>query len=367
MREATGSRAVGLEWLEDAPPPVRIGIVGCGPALGMYFEEPGYADLIDVVACADLRAERAAAAIARFPKARRQSLEELLANDDVEIVLNLTEPGTHGAVTLEALRQGKCVYSEKPLALDLAEARAIVAGQTADCRVACAPDTFLGRAGHLARNALDGGLIGEPRLAVGGFFGAGSAARLSDPTWPGTLPDVGVYYVAWLVFLLGAAVDVKGVASVLLGDDPDESRRAWAARTGVSTHSVAVIEFASGAIASLVIGFGLGPSESPHLELHGDGGVLSVPNPAFFDDGTVRLGVCDDEWRELGDARSYPTSRGAGLVDLAQARRLNREPRCSAELGLHVLEIMLAVASSSEESSTPILSSPERPQPLSQP
>lgn len=345
-------------------PPARVGVVGCGPALALYFDEPGYEGLVEVVACADLVSERAASAVERFSGARRQTLEEVLANDEVEIVLNLTEPRRHAAITREALAAGKSVYSEKPLALHLEEARSIVALQTPTARVACAPDTFLGRAAQVARRALDGGAIGEPRLAVGGFFGAGSATRLDDPTWPGTLSDVGVYYVAWLVFLLGAAVDVKGITSVLLGDEPAEGRRARAVRTGVATHSAALVEFACGAIASLTIGFGLGPSESPQLELHGDGGTLSIPNPAFFDDGPVRVRGLDGGWRPLDDRRPHPVSRGVGLVDFAHALRVGGEAHCSAELGLHVLEIMLAVTASSAESTTAITSRPARPRPL---
>jgi predicted dehydrogenase len=330
--------------------------------LDLYFVEPEYSRLVEVVAVSDLVREREEAAAARFFGARRRTLEELLADDDVEVVVNLTQAPAHAEVTLAALDAGKAVYTEKPLAWTLEEAEIILEIPGATKRVACAPDTFLGASAQVARRAIDAGAIGEPALAVASFFGTGDASRFTEPSWPGILPDVGVYYVTWLAFLLGAAVTVQGMSSVLLGARPAEGRRRGVTR-GVSSHTIAAIEYADEALAVLTIGFGLGGSASPEIEVHGRDGVLSLPNPAFFN-GAVRIRSGDgDEWSELRLPDAYPRGRGAGVVDLAVALRSDRPPRCGLELAFHVLEIMKA-ATSGCNSETRLSSWSSRPEPL---
>jgi predicted dehydrogenase len=128
---------------------------------------------------------RASAGADSYDGVRALTVDELLAADDVELVLNLTIPAAHAEVALRAIAAGKSIYGEKPLAATTAEARQVLdAARTAGVAVGCAPDTVLGTGIQTARKAIDDGLIGRPRCAAGFPSRASSCGRTVCTSWP---------------------------------------------------------------------------------------------------------------------------------------------------------------------------------------
>src|SRR5690348_17316028 len=145
--------------------PVAIGIIGCGNVSDLYLTGAGRSGLVRVKAVADLRPEAAQAQAAKYGT-QAMSIASLLADREIEIVLNLTVPTAHASVSRRIIDAGKHVYSEKPLATDVAAGRALIEAAAAHrLRVGCAPDTFLGAGHQASRRAIDRGQIG--RVVVG--------------------------------------------------------------------------------------------------------------------------------------------------------------------------------------------------------
>jgi len=143
-------------------PPVKVGIVGCGNISGVYFKNARRMKTLQPVACADRVAERAEAPAVEYGL-RACTVEALLADPEIELVINLTVPKAHAAVDRAAIEAGKSVYQEKPLAVCLADARAVLGAAAAKgVRVGGAPDTFLGAGLQTCRGLIDAGAIGRP-------------------------------------------------------------------------------------------------------------------------------------------------------------------------------------------------------------
>jgi predicted dehydrogenase len=141
--------------------PTIIGIIGCGNISDAYLRGATRSRLVRVKSVADIRAD-AATAKAREYGVAAMTVDALLADPDIEIVVNLTVPAAHAPVSLRIIEAGKHVYLEKPLATRFAEAKLVMAAATKGLRVGCAPDTFLGAAHQACRYAIDEGHIGVP-------------------------------------------------------------------------------------------------------------------------------------------------------------------------------------------------------------
>ena len=329
--------------------PARVGIVGCGNVTDMYLRGCASLPAIELAACADLDASRAAALSAKggFPA---MPIEALLADPTIEIVLNLTPPTAHAGVSRAAIAAGKHVYSEKPLATTLDDARAILAeAEAAGVRVGGAPDTFLGGGLQTARALIDDGAIGRPVAANAAVLHLGPERWHPNPAFfygpgGGPLLDVGPYYVAALVGLLGPVVEVSGVArgvgsERVIGSGP----RAGEAFTSTAPTSViASYAFESGAIGGFMASFDVVASDVPHIEIHGTEGSLNLGDPNTFD-GHVRLRRIDAAgWEDVPLGFDGTVGRGIGLADMIRAIREGRPHRASGALAAHVLEVLLA-------------------------
>lgn len=329
--------------------PARVGIVGCGNVTGLYL--PGCAAFpsIELAACADRDPARATALAERggFPA---MSIEALLADPSIEIVLNLTPPTAHAGVTRAAIAAGKHVFTEKPFATDRADAEAILAeADAAGVRIGGAPDTFLGVGLQTARAVLDGGTIGEVGFATAAVAHLGPERWHPDPDHfyapgGGPLLDMGPYYVTALVHLLGPVATVAAVARGVggerrIGSGPREGQTVPVA---VPTTVIASLTFASGAIGSLIASFDAAATELPHFELHGNRGSLVLGDPNWFD-GSVRLHGLEGDWTEVPFTADPSIGRGIGLADLIEAIRLDRPARASGALASHVLDVLLSI------------------------
>jgi predicted dehydrogenase len=347
----------------------KVGLVGCGNISSIYLKNCPKFD-VPIVACADVDAGRAEARAAEFGL-RAVSVEQLLADPEIEIVLNLTVPNAHAEVNLAALNAGKHVYTEKPLAVSRADGeRTLALAQAKGLRVGAAPDTFLGAGLQTCRRLMDEGAIGVP-VAFSAFMGYGG-----PETWhpnphffyqPGAGPmfDMGPYYLTALIHLLGPARRVTGSARITYPERvaAHESIRGQKIPVNTPTHVIGVMEMASGPIGTVVTTFDAGFHQQPNIEIYGSEGTLSVPDPNSFN-GPVRVRhPGESAWRELPLTHPHAeNSRGLGVADLARAIRENRPHRASGQLALHVLDLMHAFHDAAREGRhLELTSGPDRP------
>jgi predicted dehydrogenase len=349
---------------------VRVGVIGCGRISDVYLENARRFGFFDVIACSDIDMERAGLQAERHGIPRACGVEELLADPEIEIVLNLTVPDAHAEVSLVALESGKSVYSEKPLAVSLADGRRILEeARSRGLLVGCAPDTFLGGALQTARKLMDDGAIGSPVAAEAAMLNRGNEHIHPDPTFryqPGTGPllDMGPYYLTALAALVGPVRRVTASARVTFPERVITSRTNYGARIQVNTptHVAGVLDFECGAVATFVSSFDVW-AEQARIEVHGTGGSLSLPDPNAFD-GPVRVRLAgDDGWSEVPLTHGYTENcRGLGLADMALALRSGRPHRANGEVSYHVLEMMHALyEASSEERHVEVASTCDRP------
>lgn len=352
--------------------PARVGIVGCGNVTDLYL--PGVApfESIELAACTDVDIDRAAALAARggFPAV---PLDALLADPAIDLVLVLTPPGAHAAVSRAAIAAGKHVYSEKPLATSREDARAILdEAAAAGVRIGAAPDTFLGGGLQTARALIDSGAIGEPLAASAAFAHLGPERWHPNPgifyaTGGGPLLDLGPYYVTALVGLLGP---VTAVSAVGRGVGSDRTIRTGplvgqTVTSQVPTSAFGTLAFESGAVGGLTASFDVAGSLAPFLEIHGTAGSLSLGDPNTFD-GEVRYRPAGAEaWEDVPLRFDGSVGRGIGLADMIDAIRAGLPHRASGELAFHVLDVLLALEeATTSEHVERIASRCDRPAPL---
>jgi len=358
--------------------PVRVGLIGCGYISDRYLRNARLFSEFEVVACADAAPERAAERAAEYGVDAVRTVPELLAASEIEVVLNLTTPDAHASIAQAALDAGKGVYNEKPLAIALEDGRRLVeTARARGLRLGAAPDTFLGGGLQTCRQLIDEGAIGEPVAATAFMLIPGHERWHPQPDFyyqagGGPLFDMGPYYLTALVSLLGPVRRVTGSARASFPERiiRSEPRAGERIAVEVPTHLAAVLDFASGPIATLVTSFDVWASKTPKLEIYGSEGSLNLPDPNTFA-GPVRIREAgEDVWREVPVTRPYTkNSRGLGLADMAAALRGGalQAHRASGELAFHVLEVMHAVETASrEDRHVAITSTCQRPAPLNQ-
>jgi predicted dehydrogenase len=353
--------------------PLEVGLVGCGTISDAYLSVADAFDAFAITACADIDRDRAEAKAAEYG-VTAHDVEGLLASE-VEAVVNLTPPKAHAEVCTNALGAGKHVYTEKPFAASVADAAAILdTAAERGLRIGSAPDTFLGAGIQTARQVLDEGRIGDPLGATAMWTSPGHETWHPNPdlfyeAGGGPMFDMGPYYVSALVSLLGPAARVAG--SVSRGFEErtitSEPRRGEGLDVEVPTHEAGLVDFASGATATVLTSFDVQTSTLPDpcFEIYGTAGTLALPDPNHFE-GPVR--VCEsqaDEWTEVDLTHEYTAGRGAGVADLAYAVRSDWKHRTSGELAFHVLEILSGIRESSGAGAhVDPETAPDRPAPL---
>jgi predicted dehydrogenase len=351
-----------------------MGVIGCGTISGIYLETTRHLKILEVLACADLYLERAQARAAAFEVPRACSVEELLADPEIELVINLTVPAAHAEVALAALEAGKHVYNEKPLAISRADARRILDLAAArGLLVGSAPDTFLGGGLQTCRKLIDDGWIGEPVAAVAAMMSRGPERWHPDPAFyyqrgAGPMLDMGPYYLTALVSLLGPVRRVTGSTRITFPERTITSAPRYGETIPVQTptHIAGVLDFASGVVGTIITSFDVWASSLPRIEIYGTRGSLSVPDPNTFG-GPVRVRRAGaQEWSEVPLTHGYSeNSRGIGVAEMAYALRAGRPHRASGALAYHILDLMLAFEESSEQGChIEITSACERPAPL---
>ena len=368
---------------------VKVGVIGCGNISDAYFKASQTFNNLEIAACADQRRE-AAEAKAVVYGLKILSVEELLADKSIEIVLNLTTPQAHTEINMLALKAGKHAYCEKPFGLDRKSGKEVLRlAETQQLYTGCAPDTFLGAGLQTARKSIDAGDIGEPIGAQARMIGHGPEAWHPNPDFfykngGGPMLDMGPYYVTALVHLLGPVARVSGSARISQKRRPivatNEGFYGQARNAGLEkgsyeievetpTHYAGVLDFAGGAIGELTMSFDVWHSkhdwEHPII-IFGTEGSMLVPDPNNFGGTVLVRKAQDSEWHEVpvthGNAEN---SRGVGVQDMALAIRNGGAHRVSGALAFHVLDVMLSVREAGEQGLYKTLTSGvERPAPL---
>src|SRR5215217_1739214 len=241
----------------------NVGIVGCGNISGIYLEANKKWDILNTVACADIDLARAQAQAAKYGVPKASGVAELLADPNIDIVINLTIPAAHAEVALAALAAGKSVYNEKPLALDREQAKQMLElAREKGLRVGCAPDTFLGGGLQTCRKLIDDGVIGEPIGASAFMMSHGPEGWHPNPEFfyqPGAGPmfDMGPYYLTALTTLLGPVRRVTGSTRVSFPERmiTSEPHAGTPIKVNTPTHVAGVMDFESGTVGTLVTTF----------------------------------------------------------------------------------------------------------------
>ncbi|MCC7262369.1 MAG: Gfo/Idh/MocA family oxidoreductase [Candidatus Latescibacteria bacterium] len=352
----------------------KIGIVGCGAISAAYLKIAKTFPILEVAACADMVPERARARAEEFGVPRACSVEELLRDPEIQIVVNLTIPRAHGEVGVAALEAGKSVYNEKPLAVWRADGKKMVdLAQQKGLRLGAAPDTFLGGGHQTCRKLIDDGWIGEPIGATAFILCHGHESWHPDPAFyyhhgGGPMFDMGPYYLTALVNMMGPVKRVTGMARITFPERTITSQAKYGQKVQVEvpTHVTGIMEFHNGAIGTITTSFDVWAGQVPRIEVYGTEGSLSVPDPNGFG-GQVkvrRAGAAD--WSEVPLSHGYvENTRSIGVADMAHAQRSGRPHRASAELVYHVLDLMHAFHDASSQGQTVELGSTcQRPAPL---
>lgn len=337
---------------------VKVGIIGCGKISGIYMENCGRFEILDLVACADMDLNRAHEQAEQYGIPLVYTVDQLLEDSEIEIVINLTIPAAHAEITLRALEAGKHVYVEKPLTVTREEGRKVLE-LAAEKRllVGSAPETFLGAGIQTVLEQIYKGVIGRPVAATAFMMSRGHEHWHPDPEFyyaagGGPLFDMGPYYLTALVQLLGPISTVSGMTGKALQERTITSEKKAGQKIPVSipTHVAGTLQFAGGAIATLITSFDIfGGSTLPPIEIYGTEGTIQVPDPNTFG-GPVRYRrMGDSEWTEQPLLPGYDqNTRGIGPADMAYAIRTGRKHRASGELAYHVLEAMWAFHDSSD-------------------
>lgn len=355
--------------------PVKVGIVGCGNISGIYFKNTTKFEALDVIAAADIVAERVDAKASEYDIPRvYYSSDELLTDPDVELVINLGIPKIHAEICLAALDAGKHVYVEKPLAVTREEGQKILSlAKSKSLLVGGAPDTFLGAGIQTCRKLIDDGWIGTPIGATAFMVNHGHESWHPDPEFyyqagGGPMFDMGPYYLTALVSLLGSIERICGSARI---SSPEriitcEPKSGTKIKVEVPTHVAGILDFTSGAIATMITSFDVWAAELPRIEIYGTQGSLSVPDPNRFG-GPIKIKRAGaSNWAEIPLTHKYAeNSRGLGVADMAYAVRSGRSHRANGELAYHVLEAMHGIHDASQQGQYyKMQSSCQRPEPL---
>lgn len=356
---------------------VKVGIIGCGKISGIYFKNCRSFPMVEVAACADLDLERARAAAEEHGVPKACSVQELLDDPGIDIVINLTIPAAHAEVCLQAIHAGKHVYVEKPLAVTREEGRSILdAAKAKGVLVGSAPDTFLGGGIQTCVKLIEDGWIGTPVAATAFMLGRGHEHWHPDPEFyyakgGGPMFDMGPYYLTALVAMLGPIRRIAGATKMSYPERTITSEKKFGKVIPVETptHVAGVMDFHSGVIGTMITSFDVfGGHQLPRIEVYGSLGTLSVPDPNTFG-GPVLLKRHDaKEWKEIPLSHGYAENgRGLGVLDMAYAIRNGRPHRANGELAYHVLEAMHGFHDSSDEGKHYLMqSSCERPAPMPQ-
>ena len=371
----------------------NIGLIGCGNIAETYFRAQDYFNNIKFVACADKFPEVSKKCADQY-NIKSLTVDEIIHDTNVDVILNLTIPQAHFEISKLALEAGKHVYSEKPMSIEYDEAHELVnLAKEKNLYIGNAPDTFLGGGGQVARKFIDDGDIGK--VMTGNFIFAFPGVQEFHPnpeSWfqsgGGPVIDMGPYFFTTLVNLLGPVKNVRSRGKkfadqreYLVGPKKGKSFN-----VDISTSVMLDVEFANEAIVQGFISFDVQNHARNHMELYGTKGSLVVPDPNMFGGPVLLSRELGSEWQEFSvedkylgktniinhsgrsnEAPKQSNYRGVGLSEMIYSIENNIQHRCNGNLALHVLDIIESTIIASEtKKEVSLRSTCEQPKPLSE-
>lgn len=354
---------------------VKVGIIGCGNISGIYLDNLSKKfQAIELVGCADLDLSRAEEKAKQYD-IKAMTVDEMLEDSEIKIIVNLTIPKAHYEVCKKALLAGKNVYVEKPLSITREHGRELLQiAKDNGLLIGGAPDTFLGAGIQTCRKLIDEGWIGTPIGVTAFMMCHGHESWHPDPEFyyevgGGPMFDMGPYYLTALINLLGPIESVSASTKVSFQQRviSSEKKKGKVVDVEVPTHITGIMNFASGAVGTIITSFDVWGHTMPNIEIYGTEGSIVVPDPNTFG-GTVKLmRNTDREWKEMPLTHGYSeNSRGLGVVDMAYSLLNNRNNRANGELAYHVLDVMHGFHDAADRKATYTLESTcKRPEALS--
>ena len=337
---------------------MNVGVVGCGNISTIYLKN--LTELftnVNVYGVADLDEEKAKNASEKY-NVPVMTLDEMLSDKNVDIILNITAPQGHYPICKKALLAGKHVYVEKPLSLEYKQGKELLQiAEEKGLYIGCAPDTFLGAGIQTCINLINSDTIGKPIGATAFMMCHGHESWHPAPEFyynagGGPLFDMGPYYITALVRMIGGVKSVfayadKSFATRTITSEPQKGK---VIPVNVDTHITALLKFENGCVATIIMSFDVWKHNLPHIEIYGTKGSLSVPDPNGFG-GSVKVATIENRtFTEVPLVSAFSENcRGLGLSETALAISENRINNASGKLGLHVLEIMDKIIESSKQ------------------
>ncbi len=339
---------------------VNVGVVGCGCISGIYLTNltGAFADKVNVTAVCDLIPERALEAQKKYnvPKAYFTD-EEIMADEEIELIVNLTTPDQHCPVNLMALHAGKHAYCEKPLAVCRADGeRQVALAKAKGLLLGGAPDTFLGGGIQTCRKLIDDGWIGDVVAVNASMRCRGHESWHPGPAFyyqkgGGPMFDMGPYYLTCLINLAGAAQSVMAFTRITFPQRLITSQPLCGTLVDVEvpTHIAGLIKFENGTIGTLTTTFDVFDDHQACVEVFGSRGSILVPDPNGFGGPVKLLRAGQSAYEEVPVVYGYrENSRGIGVADMCVSLREGRTPRADCTQTFHVLDMMCAFHESSE-------------------
>ena len=348
----------------------KIGLIGCGHIAETYFRAEKYFNNIKIIKCADIN-EKASKRCALNYGIKSTTVNELLKDKQIEIILNLTIPKAHYQISKKALINGKHVYSEKPLAINLNDGKKLLKiSKKKKLYLGNAPDTFLGGGIQKSKELVEKNIIGNVKLgnAVFAFPGIQSYHPNPEPWFTkkegGPVIDMGPYYITALVNLLGPAKKVTGTIIQgqkyrTIGIGPKKGKKF---KVECPTTYLSTITFKNNSVIRLTLSFDVIAHQRNHIELYGEKGSMIVPDPNMFGGSVLTCNKLGDNWKEFkttkmplgrinirtqsSRANETPTNanyRGVGLSEMAYSIENKRKHLCNGEISLHVLDIITSI------------------------
>ncbi len=348
----------------------KVGLIGCGHIAETYFKAHKYFNNFKIIKCADIN-NRAAIRCASLYKIEPLSVIDLLKDEEIEIILNLTVPKAHYEVSKKALLHNKHVYTEKPMAINTKDGKKLL--QIANKKklyIGNAPDTFLGGGNQKSKELLEKNYIGKINLGniIFAYPGVQSYHPNPEPWFSkkegGPVIDMGPYYLTALVNLLGPAKQVWGSLmwnkkKRIIGIGPRKGR---SIKVLCPTTYLGTIFFKNKTIIRFTLSFDVIAHHRNHIELYGEKGSILVPDPNMFGGSVYTCKKLGGVWKEhktnkmpLGKinirekslrANEAPINanyRGVGLAEMAYCIKNNKRHRCNGELSFHVLDIIQSI------------------------
>ena len=330
-----------------------IGIIGCGVIAAEYAKDLLNYDEVELIGVADIDSEKARTFASENDTQAYDSTEALLADEKVDIALNLTIHHAHTEVIRQCLNAGKHVFSEKPLSMTYADAKGLVdLADKKGLRLGCAPCTLMGEAQQTAWKLIRENKIGKVQVVYAevNWGRIESWHPIPQPFYDvGPLFDVGVYPLTILVSMFGSAKRVQSYGKVIYPER--QTKRGEPFQITTPDFGVTLIEMSDGTIIRLTTNFYVhSRTKQSGIEFHGQDGSIHLTTWHNFD-ATVEYAKFGDEYNAVPLVRdgTAGTPWGQGIWEMAVAIRENRPHRFTGQLAAHIVDILESSAKSMQE------------------